>query len=239
MHPTALIIPAAGVGARFSANGGPRKPFATLAGKPVLLRTLERFLGIPDIVQRVVAVHPDDLQWVRDIWGAQLAAAGVDSIVAGGASRQESVRRGLAALRPEIEIVAVHDSVRPFVSQRAIVESIRQAIVYGGAVVACRMVATVKQADPSGRIVQTIPREPLWMARTPQTFQREVLEIAYRAAEHDKVEATDDSFLVERLGHTVMIVDEGPMNIKITTPDDLLIAEAILRILQPAAGEGA
>ena len=228
LPPVALIVPAAGVGMRFNGgNGGPRKQYLPLAGRPILLRTLDRFLGISGIVQRVLVVHPDDYGWTREQWGAELAAAGVTDIVPGGAARQESVRRGLAVLRNDVAIVAVHDSVRPFVSRRAIEQSISIAAEFGGAVVASRMVATVKRADDRGRIVQTVAREDLWMAQTPQTFRKDLLVQAHAAAERDGVAATDDSFLLERLGMPVIIVEESTSNLKITTPEDLQLAEAI------------
>jgi len=225
----ALIIPAAGVGARFNGGSGVRKPFIEIAGRPILLRTLDRFRDIPGIVQRVLVVHPDDLAGMRQKLGAELDAAGVTEIVPGGAARQESVRLGLQVLRHDITIVAVHDSVRPFVSRRAIIESISRAAQFGGAVVASKMVATVKRADDRGRIVQTVPRQDLWMAQTPQTFRRELLVRAYEQGVRDGVAATDDSQLVERIGGTVVIVEEAATNLKITAADDLKIAEAIIR----------
>ncbi|HUU68361.1 MAG TPA: 2-C-methyl-D-erythritol 4-phosphate cytidylyltransferase [Planctomycetota bacterium] len=229
----ALVIPAAGVGARFNGGSGARKPFVEIAGRPILLRTLDRFKDIPGIVQRVLVVHPEDLAGTREKLGAELAAAGVTDIVPGGKVRQESVRLGLKALRADISVVAVHDSVRPFVSRRAIVESISRAVEFGGAVVASRMIATVKRADDMGRIIQTVPREDLWMAQTPQTFRRDLLVRAHELAARDGIVATDDSQLVERLGGTVAIVEEAATNLKITTAEDMRVAEAILMSAEP------
>lgn len=225
----ALIVLAAGVGARFNGGGGIRKPFVEIAGRPILLHTLDRFRDIPGMVQRVLVVHPDDLAGVRDKLGAELTAVGVTEIVPGGAQRQESVRLGLQVLRDDVAIVAVHDAVRPFVSRRAIMESISRAEQVGGAVVASRMIATVKRADDSGRIIGTVPRADLWMAQTPQTFRRELLLRAYEQAARDGAAATDDSQLVERIGGTVVIVEESAINMKITTVDDLKIAEGMMK----------
>ena len=225
----ALIIPAAGEGLRFNADGGIRKPYVLLAGEPILLHTLRRFAGIPAIVQRVLAVHPEDVEAVRKEWGRRLEELGVSDVVAGGKTRQQSVACALAVLQNDIGIVAVHDSVRPFVSRRAIEESIQRAAEFGGAVVASGMIATVKRADTERRIVETVPRENLWLAQTPQTFRKGILAEAYEAAARDGVAATDDSFLVERVGGTVVIVEESAANIKITTLDDLRLAEAIAR----------
>lgn len=224
----ALIIPAAGVGARLNGAGGTRKPYILLGGKPIVLHTLDRFKDIPGIRQRVLVVHPDDVDAIKIKWQSELEGAGVTDVVPGGQTRQESVSRGLEVLGAEIDIVAVHDSVRPFVSRGAIEESIQKASEVGGAVVACRMRATVKRADENSRIVETIPREDLWMAQTPQTFRKEILIRAYQAAAKDGFSVTDDSSLVERLGLAVMIVEEGPTNLKITTPDDLKMAEVML-----------
>ncbi|HUS58551.1 MAG TPA: 2-C-methyl-D-erythritol 4-phosphate cytidylyltransferase, partial [Planctomycetota bacterium] len=107
--------------------------------------------------------------------------------------------------------------------------SIQRAAEFGGAVVASGMIATVKRADTERRIVETVPRENLWLAQTPQTFRKGILAEAYEAAARDGVAATDDSFLVERIGGTVVIVEESAANIKITTRDDLRLAEAIAR----------
>ena len=225
----ALVIPSAGIGVRFNAGRGAKKPYALLGGKPIVLRTLSRFKDIPGIVQRVLVMHPDDVDRIKGAWRAELAELAVTEVVAGGETRQESVSRGLAVLRDEIEIVAVHDSVRPFVSRAAIEQSIAKASEVGGAVVACRIAATVKRADAAGRIIETVPREELWTAQTPQTFRKEVLLRAYAAAAEEGISGTDDSALVERIGQEVAIVEEGPANLKITTPDDLKMAEAMLK----------
>jgi len=224
----ALIIPAAGTGSRFNSSGECKKPFTLLKNKPIILHTLERFLDIDTIVQRVVVVHPDDAASIKQTWGKTFAEAGVTDIVPGGKMRQESVACGLAALRPDITIVAVHDAVRPFVSRRAILESIAKAAETGAAVVSSKMIATVKRADAAGRIIETVPRDDLWMAQTPQTFRRDILVAAHQAATRDGIDATDESYLVERLGMPVAIVAEEPTNIKITTPGDMKIAEALL-----------
>jgi len=225
----ALVVPSAGLGVRFNAGRGAKKPYALLGGKPILLRTLGRFKDIASIVQRVLVVHRDDVDRIREAWRTELAELGVTEVMAGGETRQESVSRGLAVLRDEIEIVAVHDAVRPFVSRAAIEQSIAKAAEVGGAVVACRIAATVKRTDAAGRIIETVPRRNLWTAQTPQTFRKEVLLRAYAAAAEKAISGSDDSALVERTGQEVAIVEEGPTNLKITTPDDLRMAEAMLK----------
>jgi 2-C-methyl-D-erythritol 4-phosphate cytidylyltransferase len=149
-------------------------------------------------------------------------------VVAGGATRQESVSNGLQEAGADVEIVVIHDSVRPFVTEDLIERSIEMARKVGGAVVAIPMKDTPKQVGPDGLILRTLDRTGLWHAQTPQTFRRAILLEAYRVALADHIHATDDAALVERLGQPVGIVPGSWENIKITTPEDMMIAEAIL-----------
>ncbi len=215
--PVALVIPAAGLGTRM----GGRKTLLALAGRPLLLHTLERFLPFRDrICQTIVVAHPDDVGLIRD------ACPGAE-VVPGGARRQDSVAAGLACLRPEAELVAIHDAVRPFVAPPAIAAALDAAEAIGSAIVATPMKPTVKRVA-DGRIAATVDRRDLWCAQTPQVFRRKLILDAYAAAERDAFECTDDAQLVERLGAPVAIVPGSDLNLKITTPDDLALAEAIL-----------
>ena len=224
--PVALLVPAAGLGTRM---GRRRKPFLELAGKPVLFHTLDRFAQFqPRIVQTIVIVHPDDLDAVRREWGAALESTyRVTDIIAGGARRQDSVRAGLDRLCAEAELVAIQDAVRPFVPPSAIAASFEAADEVGAAIVATPMKPTVKRVE-GHRITGTIDRSDLWCAQTPQVFRRQLIVEAYEAAERDALDVTDDAQLVEHLGHTVVVVPGSDLNLKITTPDDLALAEAIL-----------
>jgi 2-C-methyl-D-erythritol 4-phosphate cytidylyltransferase len=224
--PVALLLPCAGLGTRM---GGHRKPFLALAGEPLLFHTLRRFRPLqPRIAQTVLILHPDDLAHVERQWGPELESAyHVTDIIAGGARRQDSVRAGLARVRPECELVAIHDGVRPFVSPKAIAASLAAAERVGAAIVATPMKPTVKRAA-DGRIAATIDRRDLWCAQTPQVFRRSLILQAYQAAERQGLDATDDAQLIEHLGHPVAIVPGSDLNLKITTPDDLALAEAIL-----------
>jgi 2-C-methyl-D-erythritol 4-phosphate cytidylyltransferase len=152
----------------------------------------------------------------------------VTKVVAGGERRQDSVRHGLAEVGASMDIVLVHDAVRPFVTVQMIQQVIDRAAEYGAAIVAVPMRDTVKRADADGIVHDTLSRENLWLAHTPQAFRRTLFCEAHRRAELDGFHGTDDAQLVERLGHRIETVDSSWENIKITRPEDLAIGEAIL-----------
>ena len=224
--PVALLIPAAGLGTRM---GGQRKAFLELAGKPVLFHTLDRFARLRGrIRQTLIIVHPDDVDAVRREWGAVLVETyAVSEIVPGGARRQDSVLAGLARVDASCEIVAIQDAVRPFVPPSAIAACFDAAEDMGAALVATPMKPTVKQVA-DGRVLATVGRGNLWCAQTPQVFNRELILDAYAAAERDGLDVTDDAQVVEHFGHPVAVVPGSDLNIKLTTPEDLTLAEAIV-----------
>jgi 2-C-methyl-D-erythritol 4-phosphate cytidylyltransferase len=197
----------------------------------MVLRALRPFAAHPDVAQIVLVLPPDDAAsppaFLRDLAGAALAVA------AGGAERTDSVGAGLAALDPVCRTVLVHDGARPFVERRVIDAVIAHARAGEGAVAAVRVSDTLKEADESdgNRIRRTIPREGLWRAQTPQGFPREVLARAY-AEGRAAAAATDDAALVERMGVTVRLVPDSSRNLKVTSADDLAMAELL-------AGRGA
>lgn len=230
------VIPAGGTGKRMGT--AICKQFLMLGEWPLILHALLVFERTP-AVEAVIMVVPADerdraLREVVDRYGLKK----VQKVVAGGATRQESVYHGLKETEADAEIVVVHDAVRPFVTEELIERSIELARQEGGAIVAVPMKDTPKQVGPDGKIQRTLDRSGLWLAQTPQTFRRGILIEAYRKADIDRLHATDDAALVERLGHPVAIVPGSWENIKITTPEDLVIAEAILaaRLLETPAG---
>lgn len=232
----AVIVASAGRGERM--GGDVRKPYLMLAGKPILLRTLEKFSGLPGLTQLILAVHPDDADDIRQGWADWLAGLfKCWRVVAGGQTRTHTIRNALAAVEFEADqVILVHDGVRPFV-RRPVIEAVAQAAFETGAAIAATpAVATIKRVDEYKVIVETPPRERLWMAQTPQGFRREVILEAYERASEQSVSATDDSALVERLNRPVLVVEDRRDNIKITTPEDMAIAEAILRVEQGAGG---
>jgi 2-C-methyl-D-erythritol 4-phosphate cytidylyltransferase len=217
-----VLVVAGGRGERL--GGGVLKQYREIAGVPMLLRALRPFVSHPEVGQVVVAL-PATHATAPPEWLALLAGEGL-SLVSGGQSRSESVRNALAVLRDECTIVLVHDGARPFVERSTIDGVIRAARTGEGAVAAVPLSDTLKEADASdGWVARTIPREHLWRAQTPQGFPRDVLAAAYERAGAAAEEATDDASLVEQSGHKVRIVADSPRNFKITTVDDLALAE--------------
>jgi 2-C-methyl-D-erythritol 4-phosphate cytidylyltransferase len=230
---TAVILPAAGQSSRF--GGRDKKPFTDLVGRAVWLRAAAPFAGRADVCQILVAVAPDDLEPFRRRFGDDLAALGAEA-VAGGAARTESVANALARLRPEADFVAVHDAARPCLTAALVDAVFARAAADGAALLAVAVADTLKRADSAGRVEATVPREGLWLAQTPQVFRRDWLLAAYAARRRLGPAATDDAQLVETAGHPVQLVPGSPTNLKVTTPADLALAEAILR---GAGGRGA
>ncbi|HET9947753.1 MAG TPA: 2-C-methyl-D-erythritol 4-phosphate cytidylyltransferase [Longimicrobiales bacterium] len=218
-----VAVPAAGSGARM---GGARKPFLELAGEPLLLHALRPFLAEPRVVAVVVALAPPDAD-APPPW-----LVGLDPrvrVVAGGATRTESVRRALAGLSAELDVIAVHDAARPLVTPEVVSACIALAASGVGAVAGCPAVDTVKRVDAEGVVIGTPDRAALWQAQTPQVFPAGALRDAYAV---EAAEGTDDAALVERArpGFPIRMVDAGPANLKVTRPEDVPVAEALLAL---------
>ena len=220
------IIAAAGTGSRMASDRP--KQFLQLAGTPIIFHTLKPF-ELCESIQEVIVVLPAEES------AAFLALAGKQGlrklarVVPGGATRADSVKRGLAAIRSATaEIVAVHDGVRPFVTGEEIENTIAAAQRDGAAILATRATDTIKLVDGDA-VVKTLERQNLRQALTPQCFRYELLRKAYEQADVNDPSLTDESALVERLGHKVTIVEGSARNIKITTRRDLLIAETFLK----------
>jgi len=232
----AVVLAAAGKSRRFG-SGSIKKPFVSLAGKPVWLHSAERFAARDDVRQLIVVVSPEDEQWFRDEYAEEIQRLNID-VVRGGAERFESVQRALDSVWESIDYVAVHDAARPCVSAEAI-DAVFQAVRrHGAAMLAAPVVGTVKRIDDD-RIVETVPREVLWEAQTPQVFERRLLLNAYAERYGHP---TDDAQLVERLGRKVFVVSGDRRNIKITTQEDFdmlqrMLSETVFQS-SPPAGEG-
>jgi len=195
--------------------------------KPILIHTLGLFREFPQVIQRVLMLHPDDVEDASKAWGTQFAEMGVTDIVPGGTTRQETVASALRRLSPEVELVAIHDAARPFTPISAIREALTVAAKYGAAVVAVPVTSTLKR-ERHGVIVETVDRSCLWQAQTPQVFSRKLVVKAYGAAQEDGFQGTDDAQLVEQLGERVRLVQGDAANIKITTEDDLVLARSFI-----------
>lgn len=224
----AVVIPAAGQSVRM--DMGVRKPFLELDGEPILLRTMKRFSRLPGVLEIVLAVHPDDLEQVNGDWHERLAAAGMTLAVAGGASRAESVWNAIQVVSARAEYLAVHDAVRPFVSADVVKALFSTARRRGAAVPVVPMVDTPKRIE-GDVVVESLRRVGLMRVQTPQVFSSDLLIEAYEYALRTgglSDQITDDSQLVENLGHEVAAVYGDEYNLKITTKRDLTAAKALL-----------
>lgn len=218
------IIPAAGIGARMEADRA--KQMLELAGVPLLVHTLRRFQACPVVDQVVLVLQPALTTEVLNLVSRH-GLSKVARVVGGGAERQDSVYRGLQVIKPEdTGIVVVHDAVRPFVHPEEISAVIERAQTTGAALMALAATDTIKQVK-SGRVERTLDRRRIYYAQTPQAFRYEILKQAFEKAYAEGFMATDESQLVERSGNHVSIVEGSPINIKITRPLDLKLAEMI------------
>ena len=225
MHVTA-IVPAAGEGSRF--GGSVRKQFLALNGLPILSHTLRSLAASEALAAMIVVVPPGEESEGRDA----VRAAGVSvetEVVSGGQERQDSVYNGLLRAKPDTDLVLIHDGVRPFVSREAILAAIGAAKEWGAVVTAVPVTDTIKKVDTDGLVLDTPERGQLWAAQTPQVFRYSLLMQAHRVARGDGIVATDDAALMERIGVRVKVVKGSPENLKITSEEDLPLAELILR----------
>ncbi|MCI0464000.1 MAG: 2-C-methyl-D-erythritol 4-phosphate cytidylyltransferase [Gemmataceae bacterium] len=226
MSQFSVILPAAGKSSRFGQKE--KKPFANLDGRAVWLRTAEHFVTRKDVCQVIVVVNKDDQELFRRRYGANLAFMNVQ-IADGGAERFESVANALALLRSEAEFVAIHDAVRPCVTEALIDAVFARASQSGAALLAVPVADTVKRVGAGHRVEATLSRQGMWLAQTPQVFRREWVVDAYANRGRLAKDITDDAQLIEAAGHPVYVVEGSPSNIKITIRADLLLAEAILK----------
>lgn len=220
----AAIIPAGGASVRF--GPGQPKQFTELDGWPVLAHTLSRFEQTTTIDQVIVAVPYDQVRWVKENIVAPFGLTKVQHVVPGGDTRQESVYQGFLVLEDEVELVVIHDGVRPLVRVSTIEAVVETAREKGAAIAAIPVRDTLKQVE-EGVIQQTLDRRLTWQAQTPQAFDRGWLAEALAAARRDGFVGTDESGLVERLGYPVYVVPGAADNLKITMPEDMIMAETM------------
>jgi 2-C-methyl-D-erythritol 4-phosphate cytidylyltransferase len=222
----AAIICAAGSSSRF--GGKRKKPFVDVAGRAAFLRSVELFADRDDVKQILLAIAPEDEELVNVKWEANLAFFNV-KICFGGAERFDTVKKVLELIKDDIELIAVHDAVRCCLTKKWLDDVIAAAAKTGAAILACPVVATLKEAKDN-TIIKTVERAGLYEAQTPQVFETSLLKKAYSNLKNlDKNKISDDAQLVEALGEKVSIVETNSSNIKITRQSDIAIAEAILR----------
>jgi 2-C-methyl-D-erythritol 4-phosphate cytidylyltransferase len=220
----AAILLAAGKGVRF--NSKIPKPLVRINGQPIIAYSLKTLESIPCIAEIIVLVNSGNRDRIA-VKIRQLGVSKVKKIITGGLRRQDSVYNGLSAVGPDADLVLIHDGARPFVDSKIILAAIAKAKKFGAAIVAVPVKGTIKQVAGDFVVRKTLERDELWEAQTPQVFRRELILKAYQGVK--KADVTDDASLVEKLGHKVCLVRGSYFNIKITTPEDAVLAEAIAR----------
>ena len=219
MNQVSVIIPAAGAGSRF----GEEKQFKLLGGRPLLFYSLQPFLE-SSIIQEVIVVVPGNqtTSIQRDL--TSISAGKPITVIAGGVRRQDSVENGVSASSSSANLICIHDAVRPFVTENMIANSISACENYDGAVVALPSRDTVKLSN-NGLVKETLDRKFIWLAQTPQTFNKDKLVVAFDNADQNDIIATDEAALMEAMGFSIALVEGHPTNFKITTQDDWERAE--------------
>jgi 2-C-methyl-D-erythritol 4-phosphate cytidylyltransferase len=227
MSKVTALIPAAGMGRRM--GNAVAKQFLPLGDKPMLAHTLLAFQRASEIDEIIPVLSEEDMEsCLRDVI-EQYHITKVKTLVVGGKERQDSVANGLRKLEKDASIVLVHDGVRPFVTQEMIKESVELAKKGECVAVGVPLKDTVKEVDDKRIVRNTLERSRLWAIQTPQTFPVKILKRAYEESYRNKTFGTDDATLVERTGGKVRVIMGSYENIKITTPEDLLLAEEILK----------
>jgi 2-C-methyl-D-erythritol 4-phosphate cytidylyltransferase len=226
-HVTAILL-AAGEGRRM--GGDPPKPYLPIAGRPLVLRALDRIFSSSHVEKVILVVAAADMKRCELMLGADVALRDRPWFLqVGGATRQQSAHRGLEKITPDTDIVMIHDAARPFASAALIERCIEAAAIRGAAVPGLPVRDTIKVVSPDHRIQSTPERKSLWEIQTPQAFKRELIVAAHGQAERDGLEVTDDAMVVERLGKPVYLVEGERTNFKITLPEDVWFAEVLIR----------
>lgn len=221
-----VVIPAAGRGERLKSRVS--KPFVVVSGRPLISHTLSAFQRVSAVSAIVLVARPQDHARIRQLIRRHHLTK-VCAVVAGGPSRAASVSKGVAAMPPGVRWIVVHDAARPCVTPALIAESIRQAKRYGAVVCGLRASVTVKAVDDQDQVRLTLDRESLWLIQTPQAFRRDWFADALSRVNGTLDQFPDDAAILEWAGYPVRMIVGEPLNIKVTTPDDLLLAEPILR----------
>ncbi|MEW6388571.1 MAG: 2-C-methyl-D-erythritol 4-phosphate cytidylyltransferase [Thermodesulfobacteriota bacterium] len=234
----AAIIAAAGLGVRM--NQEIPKPYLPLGGKPILAHTLEVFESVPEVREVLVVVHPNDLEYCQDNIIAPFGFKKVLRLVPGGKERQDSVYNALKVLDQEegLDIVLVHDGVRPFITPEQVRSVIQGARRHGGAILGHPAQDTLKRVNSQGEVLETLDRRQVWQIQTPQAFHKALLWRAFVEAQARNFYGTDEASLVEELAAPVAVIPGSPFNLKITTQADLQLAEVLLPLWQSRDNEG-
>lgn len=226
-----LVCVAAGRSRRLPADRP--KAFLPVAGRPLFQHALACFAHRPDLAQIVLVAPAEEVERLRASCDQWTLSGVPTAVVAGGPVRADSVCHGLEALAPAIDLVAIHDAARPLTPARAIDEAITAAAAYGAAIVATALRDTLKRVESDGRVIQTLQRNGLWQAQTPQVFRRALIQRAYACRPRAGAAAPDDAALVEAMGAAVCVVEGTLWNFKVTFPEDLALAEWLLKRASP------
>jgi 2-C-methyl-D-erythritol 4-phosphate cytidylyltransferase len=228
----AVIIAAAGKSSRFGDKAiqgekSIKKVYKLLGGRAVWLHSVDKFTDHKRVGQVIVVIDPEDAEMFKEKFSAATAMMNVQ-VVYGGSERYESVQNALAEINDDVEFIAVHDGARPCFTKKLFSRVIEAAEQVGAAIPALEIHGTIKRTDAKGFVRETVPRDELWVAQTPQVFRADLLREAY--ANLGEAKPTDDSQLIESMGKPVAVVPGNPANLKITTRDDLTLAEQAIKI---------
>lgn len=228
MNRVTAIVLAAGAGRRI--GGDLSKTYLPVAGRPLVLRTLDRMFSSTLIEQVILVIGAADLERCTAMLRIDSALQNRSwTLQTGGATRQQSAKRGLEKITPDADLVVIHDGARPFASTELIDRCIDAAAIHGAAVPGLPARDTIKVVSEEHWIENTPDRNTLWEIQTPQVFQRELIVAAHEQAAKEDAELTDDAMVVERFGKPVFVVQGERTNIKITVPEDLWFAETLIR----------
>lgn len=222
-----VIVAAAGMSNRMGSKIN--KQFIAIDNKPILAHTLEKFEKCKYIDEIIVVSKEEEVEYCRKEIVKKYGFKKVTNIVRGGKERQDSIYNGILALNERTDIVLTHDGARPFVKIESIEDGIRGVIDYGACVIGVPVKDTIKAIDNNNNVHHTPKRDLLWGAQTPQCFWADILKKGYEFASEEGIIGTDDSSLVEKLGHPIKMIMGSYDNIKITTPEDLIIADSLLK----------
>jgi 2-C-methyl-D-erythritol 4-phosphate cytidylyltransferase len=215
------IIPAAGAGERF----GEKKQLKLLNGRPLIFHTIQPFINSELINEIIVVVPKENVNQVGREFKSTLTSKKIE-VISGGKTRQQSVNNGLKMSNIESELICIHDGVRPFLTVTLIEKVIKAAIGHDGAILATPSSDTIKRVL-GNQILETLPREEIWRAQTPQVFLKSALEEAIEIAIDENLEGTDEASILEKIGYQIGFIEGSSLNIKITTKEDWIFAKAI------------
>ncbi len=236
-HFVSAIVAAAGMSNRMGSKIN--KQFLMIDQKPILAHTLEKFDAAPSVDEIIVVAKESEVAYVKREIIARYGIKKVSKVVTGGKERQDSILHGLRRVSPQASVILTHDGARPFIKVETIERAIKELFSKGDLIVAVPEKDTIKVVNPDHTVHHTPKRAALWKAQTPQVFHAAHLRHAYRKAKEENYYGTDDAFLVEMAGYPVSVIMGQYDNIKITTPEDLVVAEMLCQNpLQMCEGVG-